>query len=69
MNQIDDFRNIECHIARARLLRSAALGALIGSAIASLWHAIRNGSHFAGRKLAEIAKGHVAPSEPSAIPH
>jgi len=69
MNQVDEFKVIQRHINRARLQRSAALGMLIGSAVASLWHAIRSGGRFLGRKTAEIVKGHVAPSEPTAVPN
>lgn len=65
----DDFKSIEQHIQRARLERSAALGALIGTGLAAAWRGLKRAYAFAARKMVDAAKTHVAPGEPTAIGH
>jgi hypothetical protein len=64
MSYRDDFEGIELHIRRARAMRSAALGALIGAGVAAAWQGLLRAARWMSAK--GRAQLRVAPPRTSA---
>ncbi len=63
MNVHHDYRDIELHIRRARKVRSAVLGHLIGNAMADAWLGLTKGSRWVAKKAMDLA--HALPAAPT----
>ena len=68
MNDHDDFKTIEQHIIRARQMRSAEMGAMIGNACAAAWHGLQSVSALWETRMAAL-KSHRATPRPLAASH
>ena len=62
MNLHDDYRGIEQHLLRARQMRSAVLGLMIGGTVAEAWLGIVRGYRWIAKKVLHLA--HALPTAP-----